>query len=643
MNKKQSFLFGTAGLSLVMALSVQADSHNLDTLVISAGLLPVESEKLGRAHTLITTEELETSQNRYVADALRSVPGLSVSRSGSFGGLTQIRVRGSEANHVLVLIDGVEVASTSGGEFDFGGLQLADIERIEVLRGPQSAFYGSNATSGVIQIITKGGLRNDSQFTAKTELGTDDTVLASLGVRGGGDNYDLALSGSFRRNDGFNISDFGSEDDGDENTTINSKLNWDMTEDVSLDLSLRYVDRESDSDDQDFAYPSTPTQGLVIDTNSSTATEEYYGAMGLNWSLFDGRIVQKTRAEFTDIERRGLNSGSDNGNDDRRYHLSHQGTYFFDSPQFHNAKHSLTAAIEAERESYTNAFPGSADQAKKQERDLIGYAAEYKGEFAEQLFISSAVRHDDNEDFKDAFTYSVSAAYVWPESGTRLHGSFGKGVTNPTFYEQFGYSPSRFVGNPDLKPEENRGWDLGIEQSFFNDQLTLDLTYFSERLKNEINTEYLPGFVSTPVNLQGVSERQGIELSVQIDVTKNLFVRGSYTYLDAKDPSGLEEVRRPMHSGALNLTYGFDTNRGEVFLDAIFNGEAQDLEFIYTTPESRVTLDNYVTVNLGAGYQLTDTLKVYGRIENLFDEEYEEVFGYNTQGAAGFVGLKATF
>ncbi len=629
MNYSKKQFFGLIGLSVAVALPVEAQNLELDEVLVSAGRVPVESEKVGRAHTVISGEELETSQIRYVADALRRVPGLAVSRSGSFGGLTQIRVRGSEGNHVLVLIDGVEVASTSGGEYDFGGLQAADIERIEVLRGPQSALYGSNATSGVIHIITKGGLRNDYRFTAQSELGSDGTELGRLGVQGGGETFDFALSGSYRKTDGFNISSQGDEDDGDKNTTLNGKLNWDLSDDVSLDLNLRYVDRDSDTDNQ--------SSGVVVDSvGSYVKTEEVYAGAGLNWALLDGQFVQKTQAEFSELKSRGSGSFGSYGNNDHRYHLSHQGTYFFDTSD--DAKHSLTGAVEAERETYQNAFPTlNPSQRGTRERDLLGYAAEYKGEFSERLFVSTAVRHDDNDDFKDATTYSASAAYLWSDSGTRLHGSFGKGVTNPTFFEQFGFIPATFTGNPNLKPEENNGWDIGVEQAFMDDLLIVDLTYFNERLENEIKTQS-----NTAINQDGTSDREGAELSVQLNLTDDLYVKGSYTYLEAFDPDGQEEVRRPMHSGAVNVAYSFDNRKGNFFVDTIFNGEMQDSDF-RTFPSTRVSLDSYTVVNVGADYQINDQFQVYGRVENLLNEEYEEVFGYNTQGITSFVGVKATF
>lgn len=239
-------------------------------------------------------------------------------------------------------------------------------------------------------------------------------------------------------------------------------------------------------------------------------------------------------------------------------------------------------------------------------------------------------------------TYSISSAYLFPQSGTRLHASLGTGSTNPTFFEEFGFIPSSFIGNSDLKPETNFGWDVGMEQRFWQDRAMIDVTYFNERLKDEIQTQFLPSFESTAVNLDGTSKRQGVEVSLGVEILQNLYVRASYTYLDAQEPTGAEEVRRPPHSGSVGLTYGFHENRGTFFLDAIYNGQMEDNRFT-STGSQRVTLNDYVMVNAGADYQVTDHLQVFGRVENLLDQDYEEVYGFNTQGFTAFAGLKATF
>ena len=323
-------LVGLVGLGITSLSSALSPAHaeeiDLGEIVVTAGLAPVEEEKVGRAYTVLSGEELQRSQTRYLADALRMVPGVAVGRTGSYGGLTSIRMRGGESRHVLVLMDGVEISGTSDGSYDFGGLLVTDIDRIEVLRGPQSALYGSDAVDGVIHIITRGGQRDGNQLTAKTELGTDGTKLVNLGLSGGRERFDYAFSGAFRQTDGFNISDDGSEDDGDRNVTLTGKVRADLTDDLKFDANIRYVNRDSDTDDQSWA------TGLATDTpDSFTKTDEFSGAAGLIWSLFDDQLVQKLKGKYSQTGRRGLSSGSYNGFDGARSDLSYQTTFFFDT------------------------------------------------------------------------------------------------------------------------------------------------------------------------------------------------------------------------------------------------------------------------------------------------------------------------
>ena len=639
---------GKAGITSLIALgllastSAYAEEFNLDEVVVSAGLVPVDEEKVGRAYTVVTGKQLEQSQTKYVADALRMVPGVAVNRTGSYGGLTAIRIRGSEDNHVLVLIDGVDVSNDASGTYDFGGLQVSDIDRIEILRGPQSSLFGSNATAGVIQIITKSGSRDGkTHASAQTEVGTDGTVLLNLGVRGGRDRFDYAFSGAFRRTDGFNVADNGSEKDGDKNLTLNGKFRGELTDTLSFDSSMRFVSRRSDTDDFSYAL-----SGADDSSDAYSRTREFSGNIGFTNSLFDGHFVQKVRAKYYTVEARGFNSYGDSGATSDRISLNYQGTVFFDTPSFAAANHSLTGAVEWKRESYQNDFPDSWDpaQAEEQERNLLGFVVEYKGEFWDNLFFSSAIRHDQNDNFKDTTTYSSSLAYLFPQTGTRLHTSVGTGVTNPTLTEQFGFYPSMYQGNPALKPETNFGWDVGIEQTLFDDRFRADLTYFNERLEDEIDSikDPLTG-LSSPVNMSGTSKRHGIEVSGNAALTDSLNVKVAYTYLDAKDSTGAQELRRPRHSGSVNITKTFLDGRASAFVDAIFNMDMSDFQWFADYSSRRVSLADYAVVNVGADYQINDHAQIYGRVENLLDADYQEVYGYNTAGITGYVGLKADF
>lgn len=621
--------------------SAGAEDVVLDDILVTAGREAVEGEKVGRSHTVITGEQLEQSQTRYVADALRQVPGLAVSRTGAPGGFTQVRIRGSEGNHVLVLIDGIEVSSIGSGEFDFGSLAVTDVDRIEVLRGPQSALWGSNAQAGVINIITRSGRRNSLEYGGRVEGGTDATAIGSAYLRGGEDWFDYAFSGIFRRTDGFNISDFGDEKDGDRNVTLNFKGGADITPNLNVDATARYVNRESDTDDQDFAFPATPTQGLVIDTDDQAKSEEFFAGLGATLDTFDGFLTHVVRGKLSDVTNENISDGDRNsGSTGTRYHASYQATARFETPSIMQAKHSVTGAFEFEHETFRQLTPVfDPSQLDRKSRSIYGFIGEYRGEFFESLFVSAAVRHDDNDRFEDATTFAASAAYLFSDTGTRAHASIGTGVTNPTFFEQFGFIPATFTGNPDLKPESSFAWDVGVEQPFFDGLFTVDVTYFNERLEDEIQTNFVGGF-TTPVNLNGTSRREGIEVAATMVLFEDVTIRGAYTYTDAEEPNGAEEVRRPRHSGSLSVNYAFAEGQGNLHVDAIFNGRMQDLEFINATPETRVTLDAYTVVNVGASYRLSDTVQIYGRVENLFDETYEEVFGFNTQGVTGFFGVR---
>jgi vitamin B12 transporter len=645
----------TAG-ALALALTGIADAQEqagqdkattLDRILVTDGRTPIEQQKSGRAFTVITGEQLEKNQVRYVADALRQVPGFAVSRTGSFGGFTQVRVRGAEANHLLVMIDGVEVSETSSGEFDFGSLLVDDIDRIEILRGPQSAFWGSNATAGVVNIITRRGERSGFKVDARTETGTDGTFLGGVSLRGGGQNYDVALSAAFRRTDGFNIADNGNEKDGDRNTTLNGKVTFDLSPDLTVDATMRYVNRKSDTDPQDFRWGSD-TYGKVIDGLDWTATRELFGSVGATYVSMDGALTQKARFTSSDTHRdnfSSLDSFTPNTWDDgNRYKGSYQASYGFDTPAMLDAHNQLTAGYEWQRETFS---PSHLTQTfSRQSNSFVG---EYRGEFLDQFYVNAGLRRDLNDRFEDATTWSLSGAWKVPDTATRLHASVGTGITNPTFYEQFGYYPGSFVGNPNLKPEESTGFDIGVEQGFFHGGLVVDVTYFNQDLTHEIATVFDPGpdYLSSPVNRDGVSKRQGVELSATVDFFNGFTATATYTYTDATEQTKagdprLEEVRRPKHAGSLNAAYVFDEDRARVFGEVVFNGKMLDNSFS-TAGTTRVTLGAYTVVNVGGSYKINERLEAYGRIENLFDEQYQEVFGYNTQGRTAFIGLKGNY
>ncbi|MGC4024189.1 MAG: TonB-dependent receptor [Mesorhizobium sp.] len=358
----------------------------------------------------------------------------------------------------------------------------------------------------------------------------------------------------------------------------------------------------------------------------------------------DGALTQKARFSGSDTHRDNYNQGALSYDDGNRYNGTYQASYQFDTPGALDAHHQITGGYEWQRETYA-----PSHLTETFERDSNSIVAEYRGEYLDQFFLNAAVRQDFNEAFEDATTYSLSGAWKIPNTQTRLHASVGTGVTNPTFFEQFGYLPSTFAGNPNLKPEESLGWDIGIEQGFFDRALVADVTYFNQNLTNEIATVYggPPDYFATPVNLDGESKRQGVEVALTLNLVNGFSTTATYTYTDStqQQTAGgerVQELRRPKHSGSLSAAYTFHEDRARVFAEAVFNGKMTDNSYVggLTTP---VTLGAYTVVNVGGSYKFNDRFEAFGRIENLFDEDYQEVFGYNTAGRTAFLGVKGTF
>jgi vitamin B12 transporter len=608
----------------------------------------VPLDQIGSAVTVITGAQLAAQQVRHAADALRSLPGVSVSRTGSAAGVTQVRIRGAEGNHTLVLIDGIDAGDTAIGEFDFASLLTEDIERIEVIRGPQSGLYGSKAIGGVINIVTKTG---KGPFTAsvRAEGGSLGTHDVSGRVSGGNDRAWFYASAQQRGAQFFNWSETGSENDPWRNTTLSLKGGVTLVKGVTLDFSLRNSRNFANTDD-------SPFFGLLVpfDSVATNDTSVFLGGVKLKWDTLDGawsQVVSFNRNHTEVKTTSDLFGPSDN--DNGRDKLAYLATYRFSTPTFLGASHAISGQVERTTETFT---PTSAfTDGLERERNQVGVVGEYRGEYFKRLFVSANLRHDDNDTFKDFTTWRTAVSLNLPELRIRPHASVGTGVALPGMFEQFGSflgSPP-FHGNPNLQPEQSLGWDAGVELTLVKDRAFLDVTYFHANLTNEI-----VGFGTSLANLNGESERSGVEVALRAQLTPTLRLGASYTYLEATgadlnlDPTGtvlFPEVRRPRHAGRADLTYVFADGRGSVNLAATYNGRMQDdvffqggaPDFPFTT--SRVTLDDYWLVDLAASYKLQKGVELFGRVENALDAQYQEVFGYNTPGITAFAGVRFTF
>jgi len=634
MNK---FLALMSCISFVMpniASAQQADG-DMENILVSASLLPITINRSANAITIIDRNEINNRAVVSASDLLRDVAGLAVSRSGAQGSQTQIRMRGGEANHLLVLVDGVEANNPAqSDEFNWGTLVAAHIERIEIIRGPQSSILGSDAMAGVVNIITRSA---DQPLSANAffETGGFNTQNngISIGFKDGG--FDMRLGVSDLQTDGENISRSGSEKDGYENTNLNLKSGWRASDQLRLTFVARQSDGMNEYDaDSDF-------DSLIDDQDNVSKFRSATMQLKADYSSFNGHwqhqlsMAQSTNknAEFN---QRTPGTVTDSNKDQYR---------LVSSLLWDELNHRLSLLIEREEEEFQQRGPindygvfGIYDPNQTRSRDTDSLALEYRADISEKLTLAVSTRHDDNSEFNSSDTSRVEAIYQINDS-VRLRSAYGTAIKNPTFTERFGFY-TNFIGNPSLEPEESSNWELGIDQLFNQGGSTLSVTFFNSELENEIDGNFMDPvtFRYTSKNRQGLSKRQGMELTTVNKLNDAVSLNTSYTYTDSVESDGanrlVDEVRRARHIGSLNLSWqAMDSLH--INANAQYNGSQMDVVY-----PKNVKLADYTVVNLSANYRATPNLDVYVRFDNLLNESYEEVFSYQTLGFSANIGVR---
>jgi vitamin B12 transporter len=635
-----------AGSVLVLAAngvfaqsSTSSDTDKIDQIIVTGARTPIELSQIGSATTVITRNDIETRQARYVSDLLRAVPGFAISHTGVVGSQTQVRVRGSEANHVLVLIDGVRANDpATGDEFRWEHLSTANIERIEIIRGPQSALWGSDAIGAVVHVITRGepGQRGVNIYA---ESGSNSTT--NLGASGVAQLGDWSLSGNLESysTDGENISREGDELDGSDLATGSLGLRYASASQVTFDASLRVMDATSETDAIDFVVTGLPT-----DADLETRSDSVSGNVGGSFVAHDDRVTYSYALRYFDSEHRNY------ADDVEASSTASERVSLLAQSDISLGDNQLSLALEHEDTDFqqrgSTAF---GDPNQDQGMAVSSAVAEYQHLSHDRLTWILGARFDKHSEFDDALTARGSLAWQWTER-TRLRASIGSGHKTPTFTERFGFFPDQFVGNPDLKPETSTSYDIGLDQEFLDGALTLQASLYAQELKDEIN-----GFVFDPVtflataeNSGGKSERSGAELAANWRLSSQFSAALSYTYTDAKedDPSGnkIRELRRPRHTGSASFAFTSGNERFTAALSADYGGTREDIFFPpWPDPSETVTLSDYWLVDLTANLRLTENVTLFVRGTNLLDEDYEQVYGFRTPGRAGYVGVRAGF
>ena len=621
-----TFLFlSVAGLST----SSRAEGDNdIAAIVITATRIPTPAAQIASSMTIITADDIAIKQQQTFTEVLRDVPGLNVVQSGGPGGQTSVFMRGTNSNHTKVLIDGIDVGdpSNSTGGFEFGQLLTQDIERVEVLRGPQSGLYGSDAIGGVINVITKEGA-GPAQFKGLIEGGSFDTFNQAASINGSAEPLHYSANVTHFHAGASPVTPIDllpagqkRNDDYDDNFGASAKLGYDVSPDFGLGLVARYtaIDLRTTSDAFDPA-----TSAFVPEAQQTEAkTDAYYARLSAHYLSFAGKFEQTLGFAYTHTRTSTLQPQTPEAlNSGERKKVDWQGNIKA------AAGESVVLGAEYERDEISEPLLADTHIAS-------GYA-ELQSQVGEHWLSALNVRYDDNNRFGSKVTYRFAPAYVFAASGTKLKASIGTGFKAPTLSELFQDFPPFFFANPDLKPETSTGWDAGVEQGFAKGTFRLGVTYFYNRIRNLITVD--PVTFSTYANV-GRATTDGLESFAEYQVRRNLTLRLDYTYTQATDDGSNQELlRRPKHKANFDASWRLG-DAWVVNVDVLWLGSWADGSRATFSP---VDAPGYTTVNLAVNYGLTRHLTLFGRIDNLFDRHYENPAGFLQPSIGAFVGLRA--
>ncbi|MEW5795668.1 MAG: TonB-dependent receptor [Candidatus Zixiibacteriota bacterium] len=605
--------------------------HLDDSIVVSANRLATPVRQIASSITVITADDIRRSQAGNVTEILRSVPGLNVVQAGGPGQQTAIFMRGTNSEHVQMLIDGVKIndPSSPSNAVNLATLALDNIDRIEILRGPQSVLYGSDAMGGVIQIFTRTGLGRP-QVGLSVEGGSLNSHAERLWVHAGTERHDYSMELSRRSTDGVSATSGNGdlEDDGFDNTTVTAALAYRP----STKTQLRLVGRMADSDtDLDQSY------GALDDPNYTMNSKERFLSACFGHDIQAGRWTQRFGTYLTDYERStvdrvdGKHPGDTNDTryDGRRTKFDWQSTVMWGESQ------RFSLGLETEEDRLDQAlFFGSlwGDYESRIEGAAARTSAVYgQGEFnlGQRLFANAGWRYDDHDTFGTKATYRLAGAFLIDALGMKCRAAYSTGFKAPALFQI--YDPT--TGNRALRPERTRGGEFGLEVRLLDNRLALGATYFHTSFDNLIQFGAVTGRMANVAK----ARTRGVESFAEVDFGSTR-IRCDYTYTNARDrQSNLALVRRPGNKAAVQVDQLL-TQSLEFHAEGIYTGKREDTDYA-PWPPVRVILHGYTTVNLAGQYRFKPGIGVFGRISNVFDANYEEVLYFSPVPRTISVGI----
>ncbi|MCP5382263.1 MAG: TonB-dependent receptor [Kordiimonadaceae bacterium] len=613
---KKSFILGGVSLTaLIQSFPLYAAPAE-DVIVTSATRYDKPVSNIGSSISVVSAENIEIAQTVFLKDILTKIPGVTATQNGSFGGVSSLRIRGT--TEVVVLMDGIQIndGASPDGRANFANYDVNAIERIEVLRGPQSLLYGSDAMGGVVNIITNSG-SDGLGGGAFVEGGSYTTINGGANIHGGDEKLHFNFAARGITTDGISKADENNgntEADGYHNISLNSKVGSRLTDNFSTEFIGHYSKSRNEFDDY------LPPFYTLQDADKVDHTTEYLLASRSHLDLLDGNFRNTFSFQYSNTLRE-----DETGNNlspqskSNRINIDYFGHYKIDDA-FGVSFGLQHEEVEAE-----------ANNTDAQKFNMDSVLSEIDWQGITGLTLTAGVRYDDHSQAGDTFTPRITAAYYIEESGTKIFSNWAEGFKAPTITQL----THPFNGNLDLKPERSKGWEIGIEQSIMEGQVLIGATYFHQNFKDKINYVLIDPnfFIYQYQNVDKVISK-GIELSLNAELNDTISLYSSYTYTDSKDIGlGTQLLLVPKNTAFAEIIWS-PLAPLKLGLSATYTSRTEDFA---------ASLDSWTRFDFRASYQLNEMLEIYGRIDNLFNKEYQQVFEYGTPDRSGYIGARIKF
>jgi vitamin B12 transporter len=583
------------------------DSSGIEKIVVRSTRIPSTTIDIGSSVYILSQDQIKERGFTDAIDAISSAPGVTSKQNGSFGGVGTIRIRGASSAQTLVLVDGVPVndASSPGGGYNFEYLSTSNIESIEILRGPQSTLWGSDAMGGVVNIYTKQP--DSGSLGIASEIGSFGLKRANADVSFSGPKSKFRAALAKTSADGISKADKrdgNNEADGfeSESYSFNGSLDFDS---VTIRSSLSYVDSEVEYDSYGFATG-------VQDGDEKSNTQEFVGSISTFFDLFNGSLQNNFLVSQSDIKRDYYtNNQLTFGAEGKRELFRYQGNVEF------NESSEVAFGLESEE---------SKVDFNQSKIDGIFFLYEFRPN--NKLIISTGIRNDDHEGFGSKTTRKITGTFKSSDQ-LIIRSSWGEGFKVPTIFQSTYFCCGATTANNLIRPETSSSYDFGFELFFNEMNSNFSITYFDQDIKDQINFSFGVGGYE---NIDRVSSK-GFEVALNYEISKlvNLYI--NYSYIDSVDGNGSSLLNIAKDSAEAGLIYETTKNYSGSLI-ARYNGSESS---------SYGKIDSWIRFDVNGLYRLSDSSELYFRIENLLDEEYQQVFGYGTPERSGFIGLRANF